>query len=268
MKKTILLLALLSLLVLSTSCQKGEEVTVSKYFEAMTHNDKDTMAAMAIEPKDIEFKKFEVVSIDEPVVTELELSALEKKMADLTAQRKTQIEVAMDKKYAVEDLQDELEETRRRSKKEELKKKIEDAQVEQVIETEKVKKIMLDIGATKKAISIEKSLVKASTGVDKNFELYTGETHTSKVLVKVTLLEGSTQDYIFMLRKNILKMGETARNGRLVITKIATPEEIEKEKQAAEEAAKTVDQEVTEEAPAAEGEAKAEDAKTEEGEAK
>jgi hypothetical protein len=263
MKKTILLLALFSLIVLLTSCQKGEEVTVSKYFEAMTHNDKDTMQAMAIEPKDIEFKKFEVVSIEEPVVVELQLPSLEKKMVDLVAARKKQIDIAMDKKYAVEDLQDELEDTRRRSKKDELKKKIEDAQVEQVIETEKVKKIMLDINNTKKAISREKSLVKTSTGIDRDYELYTGETHTSNILIKVTLLEGSTQDYVFMLRKNILKKGETTRNGRLIITKIATPEEIEKEKQAVEEAQNTESQEVTEETPAAEGDAKPEEAKTE-----
>lgn len=258
MKKTILLLALLSLVVLMTSCSKGEEVTIGKYFEAMRMNDKDTMASMAMEPRDIEYKKFEIVSITEAVVVELELPALEKKKIELDEARKKQIDVAMDKKYAVEDLQDELAETRRRAKKAELEKKIEDAQVEQAIETEKVKKIMGDINRIKKAIAAEKALIKVSTGIDRNYELYTGETITSQATVKVTTTDGGTQEYIFILRKNNLTLQEKPRNSRIVIVKISTPEELEADAKKAEEEQVEEAPAATEDAPAEEGQAQGE----------
>ena len=61
MKKVILLLAVLGLIVVMSSCQKAEEVTVSKYFGAMQANDKATMGTMAYEPRDVEFKDFEIL---------------------------------------------------------------------------------------------------------------------------------------------------------------------------------------------------------------
>lgn len=47
MKKTILLLAMFGVMIFMTACQKGEEATISKYFEAMKMNDTDTLASMA-----------------------------------------------------------------------------------------------------------------------------------------------------------------------------------------------------------------------------
>ena len=108
MKKTILLVALFSLIFGMTSCQKGEDVTVTKYFQAMKHNDKDTMAAMAVEPKDLEYKAFKIVKVSEPEVTTLELPAMEKLLVDLKKQRNDQVNIATEKKFDVEDLQDEL----------------------------------------------------------------------------------------------------------------------------------------------------------------
>jgi hypothetical protein len=251
MKKTLLLLALFSLIVLAASCAKGEEITISKYFEAMKLNDKDTLATMAIEPKDIEYKKYEVVSIDEPVISELELPILEKKLEALRAERKKQIDVAMDKKFAMEDIQDELDDTRRRSKKAELQNKLDEAKAEYDAQAEVVKGVMMKINRMKKAISREKTMIKASTGVDRNYNLYTGETHKSKAIVKVTKTDGSSEDFVFMLRKNVLKLQDTPRPGRLIITKLVTVAEFEKEQQQAEEEEKTVTQEVTEEKPAA-----------------
>ena len=83
MKKIILLAALFSLIFGMTSCQTGEDVTVEKYFQAMKHNDKDTMSAMAVEPKDLEYKAFKIIKVSEPQVTELALPGMEKQLLDL-----------------------------------------------------------------------------------------------------------------------------------------------------------------------------------------
>ena len=59
MKRTFLLLAVFMLIIVINSCQKAEEAIVSQYFQAMKNNDRDTMSAMALEPKDVEFKSYE-----------------------------------------------------------------------------------------------------------------------------------------------------------------------------------------------------------------
>ncbi len=251
MKKTILLLAVFGLMLMMTACQKGEEVTISKYFEAMKVNDNDTLASMAIEPKDIEFKSFKIMSIEAPIVGPMQLPVLEKKLADLTEARKKEIEVHMDKKFALEEMQDQLDGTGRRDQKAELQKNIDLAQADLDGRKVTIVKLVQQINETKKMIGIEKTLIKASTTIDRNFELYTGETHLVKANVQITAIDGSTQDYVFMLRKNVLKLENNTRQGRLVITKIATTQEFEKEKQQKADEATVETQPVSEPTPAA-----------------
>lgn len=250
MKKTILLLALFSLIVVLTSCKKAEEITITKYFQAMQHNDKDTMAAMAVEPKAIKFKSFKVVSMDEPVVKELELPAMQQKLKDIEKQKKDQFNLALDKSDVVEELKDELAETRRRARRAELQKKLEEAEKEANEEREGYLALNNWLIQMKKDIETEKNMIERSTGIDKNFELYTGKTHIHKVTVSVTLANDEVKDYIFVLRRNHLKLEDHAAiNGRMIIIKIATPEEYEQEQKLKEEAEKTVSEEVSEPQP-------------------
>lgn len=229
MKKIILLLALLSVIVLMTSCQKAEEVTVSKYFQAMAHNDRDTMATMAYEPRDVEYKAFEVLSIDEPVTNPLELQALVKKLAELERKRGEQVNKVMNMTDERDDLEYEVEETRRRSRIAELKKKIEELNVQIEEETEKVKSLQLDINQAKKEIDREKALITLSTGFRDNLEMFSGETLTNKVTVKVTLENNEVKDYIFLLRMDTLKLEDREQAGRMIVVKFMTTDEYEKE---------------------------------------
>ncbi|MCP5053238.1 MAG: hypothetical protein GY940_39095 [bacterium] len=249
MRKSILFLALLSMVIVMTSCQKGEEVTISKYFEAMKLNDKDTMSSMATEPIDIEFKEYEVVSVGEPVVEELLLPKYKQEVVDLGKKVKDQTDVAMEKRFEIDDLKDEMEETRRRTKKDELQKKIDEAELALKAEGQKVYDISNQIAAVKKKIEMEESLIKTSASVDRNYELWTGESHSVKAIVKITNPEGSSQDYVFLLKKYMMKLQDRPRNGRLVIVKIATVADFEKEQQATTEMEKTTSEEVTEEKP-------------------
>jgi len=238
MKKIILLLALLGVIVLMTSCQKAEEVTVSKYFHAMAVNDRDTMATMAYEPRDVEYKAFEVLSIDEPVTKPLELQALIKKLAELERKRREQVNKVMNMTDERDDLEYEVEETRRRSRRAELKKKIEELNVQIEEDTEKVKSLQLDINQAKKEIDREKALITLSTGFRDNLEMFSGDTTTNKVTVKVTLENGEVKDYVFLLRMDTLKVKDREQTGRLIVVKFMTTEEYEnvlKEKEAVPE---------------------------------
>lgn len=252
MKKIILLLAVLGLIVVMSSCQKAEEVTVSKYFQAMQHNDKDTMATMSYEPKDVEYKAFEILSIEEPVISELALPGLLKKAADLEKGKRDQVLLAVGKDDELADAEDELDETRRRSKRAELQTKIEELQAQAEEEKQKVKTMQLEINQVNKEIEREKALIALSTSVRDNLEMFSGETHTYKVTAKVTLENDEVQNYIFLLRKDVLKLEDRQTNGRLVIVKIMSEEEMQEEMQAKEEAAASQTEEVTEEEPATE----------------
>jgi hypothetical protein len=249
MKKTILLLALFSVIALLTSCQKAEEITVTKYFQAMQTNDKETMAAMAVVPKDIEFKSFKITSTTEPVTKPLALADLEKKMQELVTARKAQVNAALDKKDELDEAEFELEETRRRTKKSELEQKLEQLRDAVKAEEQKVKDFQEEINKLNLEIKVEKKMIAMSSNVENSYELYTGETQTSKAIANVTLANGEVKDYVFLLRKDLMKLQDRTLPGRLIITKIATVEDFEKEQQQQTEEKKTETEEVTEEQP-------------------
>jgi len=242
MKKYLLAIVLISLIFVMTSCQKSEEVTISKYFQAMLHGEKGdtgTMSLMALEPMYIQYASYKIVSISEPVIEEYELPKLLADLEDFKKQRKDQVKVALDKKYELEDLEDALDETRRRSKKIELKKKIEEMRIVVKEEEQKVRDFQLAINSLKTRIENEKHLIKLSSGVVKNPEIYKGEEQTSKTDVKVTLKNGTEKDYVFVLKKYNLKIKEDANiiKSRFIIIKIQSAEEFEKTEQGEEKKA-------------------------------
>jgi len=98
MKKVLVLIALIFLIMITTSCQKPEEITISKYFQAMKAKDRDTMAAMAAEPVSLEFKSWELVSSEAPESKDLILPQLIKEMAEVKKKKDTQILLVKDKK--------------------------------------------------------------------------------------------------------------------------------------------------------------------------
>jgi predicted RNase H-like nuclease (RuvC/YqgF family) len=235
-------------IVILTSCQKAEEITLTKYFQSMQTNDKDTMAAMAVEPKDIEFKSFKITSIEEPRVEGLALPILQKKKADLSKERKDQVNTALDKRDELDELQFEMEETRRRTKKVELEKRIEELKGKLEEEEKKVRDLQGQINKVNQMIKRDKSMITMSTGVNQNYELYTGNTHHFKVLIDITLTNGETKKYVFILRKDMLALEENPiPAGRLIITKIETEEDYQKMMQQNEEEEATQTEEVTEE---------------------
>lgn len=264
MRKTILLLALLSVIVFMTSCQKAEEVTVTKYLQAMAANDKTTMATMAFKPVDIEYKSYEVLSIEEPVTGELQLPILAKKLADTDQKRREQVIRVMDMTTELEDAEYELEETRRSSKRAELQKKIDELKPVVDEETQKVKSLQLEINQTKKAIEEEKALITLSTGMRENLEMFAGETQYTKVTVKLVPETGEAKDYIFLLRRDKLTLEDKVQEGRLIIVKMMTVEDFEKAEQ--EKAVEATTEEVTEEQPATEEQAAEENTDEEGGE--
>ena len=234
MKKTLLILILLSVAIIMTSCSKAEEVTITKYFQAMKvgdAGDKDTMTSMAINPKHIKFDKYEIVSISDPVIVPILLPTLNQNLADI-AQKKKDIGLsAQEANDAILDLEDELADARSSAKKRELSKQLEEARVKKDELIANFKDIISKKKNIEKQIEFEQALMKTSAGRSQmpNIEMYTGDSYTSKIDIKITLPTKEIVDYVFILKKYVLKLAEKElpRN-RFLITEIMTAEEYAK----------------------------------------
>jgi hypothetical protein len=183
------------------------------------------MATMANEPKRIEFKSYEITAIDQPQTKELELPALLKKAEDMEKVKKEQGAKFVEKSEALQDAQDELEDRGRRA---DLVNKIETLKAEVAAETQKVKDIQLDINKLKKAIEREKALITLSTAMSENLEMFSGESIYTKVTTRVTLPNSSVKTYVFLLRKDTLKLESRQQNGRWVIVRLMDEDEYQK----------------------------------------
>lgn len=231
MKKILVLVALMILIMITTSCQKPEEITLSKYFQAMKAKDRDTMASMAAEPMALEFKSWALVSSEAPVTEDLILQQLISSMADIKAKKDKQIGLVKDKKDALDLLKTKLGETRGSRQKAELQKQIAASEQEVAAETQNYKQAQVDYTQMKNQVEVEKKMVTMSTSIEQNQELMTGKAVTVKAIVKITSASGD-KDYVFLLRKYevINPLTNKVSPNRFIILKIQPKEDFEQGK--------------------------------------
>jgi len=256
MKKFTALAAIFGLVFIMTSCSKPEEVVVTKYFQAMMHNDSDSMSSMAVTPKNLEYDSYEIVSVSEPQVTAFQLPAMVQEMEDLKKERQKQLNAVRDMQDEIDELEFEMGETRRRSRKAQLQAQVDEKKSAMEAETEKFRQLVAKMGKLKNDIEFEREMVKLSTGVRQSPEIYTGETIRSQVTTHVVFKDGSEEDYVFDLVKYELKVEDRILPNRLIILSILSKAEIDKAEAAeVEEAAAEEVEEVSDEAPAQEADA-------------
>ncbi len=224
MKKSVMLLLVLCLSILMTSCGKPSKTIVTKYFQAMQGNDRETMQSMSADPKDLEFKAYEITATSEPVIGKSQLPEFVKELEDIKKQMQEQANKTMEIKDDVLDLEDELADTRSARKKRALRTKLDDAK-KQLTEAEQTyKDFFPKRNAAKKNIQLEKSYITLSTGQQDNIESFEGDTQGVIVTVKVTLTDDQVVDYEFTLRRYIFKRNETELTNRFIIIKIDAKE--------------------------------------------
>lgn len=231
MKKLLVLIALLSLIIVTTSCQKPEEITLSKYFQAMKAKDRDTMAAMAVEPVALEFKSWELVSSEPPVSADVMLPKMIQELANVKKQKDDQILLVKDKKDALDQLKTKLAETRGGRQKADLQKQIADMEKEVETETANYKRDQMNFTQMKTQVENEKKMVTLSTNIEQNQELFAGKSMTAKSIVKISTAAGD-KEYVFLLRKFELVNPVTNKvfSNRYIILKIQPKEEFEQGK--------------------------------------
>ena len=231
MKKILVLVALMILIMITTSCQKPEEITLSKYFQAMKAKDRDTMAAMAAEPMALEFKSWELVSSEAPMTEDLILPQLISGLADIKAKKDKQISLVKDKKDDLDLLKTKLGETRGSRQKAALQNQIVASEQEVAAETQNYKQAQVDYTQMKNQVEIEKKMVTMSTSIEQNQELMTGKAVTIKAIIKITTASGD-KDYVFLLRKYELinPLTNKVSPNRFIILKIQPKEDFEQGK--------------------------------------
>ena len=225
MKKVLIVIALLFLILATTSCQKPEEITLSKYFQAMKAKDRDTMAAMAIEPFAVELKSWELISSEEPVSEEFGLPKMIQDLADIKKKKDDQLLLVRDKKDALDQLKTQLGESRG-GKKAEIQKQITVLESESEAETANYRRDQANYTQMKTQVENEKKMIILSTNIDQNQELLAGKTVTNKSIVKIDGA-GGEKEYVFTLRKYELVNPVTnkVQTNRYIILKIQPREE-------------------------------------------
>lgn len=224
MKKVLLLVALVVLIMVTTSCQKPEEITLSKYFQAMKAKDRDTMAAMAAETVSMEFKSWELVSSEAPVYEEFGLPKMIEDLNALKKKKDDQILLVKDKKDLVDQKKTEIGESRG-GKKAALQKELQTLEADVETETANYKRDQANYTQMKAQVENEKKMIALSTNIDQNQELLAGKTVTTKSLVKI-VGPGGEKDYHFTLRKYELINPVTNKvsSNRYIILKIQAKE--------------------------------------------
>jgi hypothetical protein len=225
MKKVLLLAVLVVLIIITTSCQKPEEVTLSKYFQAMKAKDRETMAAMAAETVAMEFKSWKLISSEEPVSEEFGLPKMIEELNALKKKKDDQILLVKDKKDLVDQKKTEIGESRG-GKKAALQKELPALEAEVETETANYKRDQANFTQMKAQVENEKKMITLSTNIEQNQELLSGKTVTTKSIVRIDGPAGQ-KDYLFTLRKYELLNPVTNRvsTNRYIILKIQSKEE-------------------------------------------
>jgi len=213
------------LVMVTTSCQKPEEITLSKYFQAMKAKDRDTMAAMAAETVSMEFKSWKLLSSEAPVSEEFGLPKMLQEMAEVKKKKDDQILLVKDKKDALDMLKTKLAESRG-GKKAQVQKEIAAMEAEVETETANYKRDQANYTQMKAQVENEKKMITLSTNIDQNQELLNGKTVTTKSVVKIDG-PGGVKEYVFTLRKYELINPVTNKvtSNRYIILKVQPKEE-------------------------------------------
>jgi len=215
----------MGLIFLTFGCQSTEEVTLQKYFQAVKHNDRDTMASMAAEPIQIVYKSWKVLNV-EPVASEpLPLVKLLEMKDQMKKQRDEELQVVQQKKESQILLEQKIADTKNRREKAELEKELPKAKEELDKAMASFRKVLTQYQNIEKEIKMEKKIFSLSTGIpQEQAENFTnGSIETSVANVQVTTPDNQTKLYKIYLRKYIIEaVGAGKRSGRLVIIKFET----------------------------------------------
>jgi hypothetical protein len=200
-----------------------EKTLLKKYFNAVTMNDNDTMASMALDPLQPELGSWHVTNIGLERVEPASLPKLNKAEIEAKKIQDAQIGPTIDADTALKDAQYEKDTSRSAAGKAAAQRKIDELQAKYDIENGKMQDVKKAYTAAKAAAAAEEEMTMFSLGARElpTVRELTGDVHSKEVEIAITNRSGMTKNYKLLMRQYLLKddVNNIPHRGRWVIIK-------------------------------------------------
>lgn len=214
----------LALVLVQNCASNPEEDLLSRYFHALSMNDVSTLSTMAINPVNIDAKKWKIVEVSEEEVTPAKLPELDEKEKELKKKVENSVTKTLNARDRLDEAKFELDNARTRAAKRAAQRKVDELQEKYDEIYEKHKELQKKYNEAKAKASREEEITSFSIGAGDlpTIRDLTGNVHKKQVTVQITNEEGEVKDYMFYLRRYILENEATNTDyrGRWIIVKI------------------------------------------------
>ncbi|MBN1270928.1 MAG: hypothetical protein JXB26_01550 [Candidatus Aminicenantes bacterium] len=203
-KKYLSAAGIVILLFAIMSCSsKPEEGLLKRYFHAVTLNDNQTLATMALEPIKINVDNWEILSVAEEVVKPVTLPELNKKEIETKKALEEHVGPTLDAQEAVYAAQDELKYARTAAARRAARSKVDEMEKKYEEEREKHSQMQKDYNEAKAAAAREEEITIFSLGTGDlpNVRDFNGEVQFKTVDVKINTKSGESKNYKIYMRR-------------------------------------------------------------------
>lgn len=207
-KKTLIVIGLLVAFFVIQGCtSKPEKTLLSRYFNAVTLNDNDTLSSMALEPFQPDMVSWKIVAIGEEKIAPASLPELNKAEMEAKKAQDAQVGPTLDADSALKDAQYDMDTARSAGGKAAAKKKVEELQVAYDAENAKMQEFKKAYNAAKAAAAAEEQMTLFSLGERElaTVRELTGNVHSKEVDVAIETKVGGTKNYRLFMRQYLLR---------------------------------------------------------------
>ena len=221
-KKTLFVIGLLVAFFVVQGCTSNPEKSLlSRYFNAVTLNDNDTMSRMALEPFQPDMTSWNIVSISPEKIEPAKLPDLNKAEIEAKKVQDAQIGPTIDADTLLKDAQYEKDTSRSAGGKAAAQRKIDELQVKYDAENAKMQAFKKDFNIAKAAAAAEEEMTMFSLGARElaTVRELTGNVHSKEIEVAITTKAGGMKNYKLIMKQYVLKdeVNNINHRGRWVI---------------------------------------------------
>jgi len=221
-KKTLFVIGLLVAFFVVQGCTSNPEKSLlSRYFNAVTLNDNDTMSRMALEPFQPDMTSWNIVSISPEKIEPAKLPDLNKAEIEAKKVQDAQIGPTIDADTLLKDAQYEKDTSRSAGGKAAAQRKIDELQAKYDAENAKMQAFKKDFNIAKAAAAAEEEMTMFSLGARElaTVRELTGNVHSKEIEVAITTKAGGTKNYKLIMKQYVLKdeVNTINHRGRWVI---------------------------------------------------
>jgi hypothetical protein len=223
-KTTLFVIGLLVAFLAIQGCTSNPEKSLlSRYFNAVTLNDNDTMSSMALEPFQPEMTAWNIVSIGAEKIEPAKLPDLNKAEIEVKKAHDAQIGPTIDADTLLKDAMYEKDTSRSAAGKAAAQRKIDELQAKYDAENAKMQALKKDFNVAKAAAAAEEEMTMFSLGARElaTVRELTGNVHSKDIEVAITTKAGGAKNYKLIMKQYLLKdeVNNINHRGRWVILK-------------------------------------------------